>query len=791
MPLNDDFQKILNSFTKRYGSEKGKTLFYSWVNKHDLDETKPMPSHISVPSEKEMKENRFSCIRGIEVKAKGDDSFVIEGIIATTHIDSVNDRLTKDVLEKWAKEINEGNPRTNKVSYHHDRNDPKVVGIGMKGSAKVISLPDGHYGLYVKSEINKTHDLYDDIVYEVEHKMIDSHSIEFAASENPIFEQIKGTQVRILDENTDLYGWTLASRPINEHAVLLKEVMGMMDGNQHMMTEDEMKKKKKMMDMEKEKPKLGSGERFEALVQKVLGRKNPRTGKPYTREEAEKIAASAGREKYGKKKFQKLAASGKEGILTVMAEEVDMVDIMDISDAELNQFMEGNTMTEAQTVSAKEEPVTSSQIDMKEVVGKVLNSVEFKEALNNVKIENKVLINKEAGNVPVELKEYKHILSHKEKYSVDEQFLRAGKLADKIGLVNKFLIQKESGKSAEARKGALEFKNFMTNGRRLEFKNLGIDTNDNTDTDYLLSAAELADVFDPVVYNALNEKTVFWSILAKDDYSQKGNNQVQFTLKTAANTTAAFYSGNSVTTGNTTRQKFMTRFKKAQVGVAVDGDMIASARGGPIGDIFAQEVRDATETLLSVMNVQLFAATGAETADVPIGMSYITDSATNTTLYNVTRSAANRLSPDAAGDTYINGSSANVTLAQLRQAIRQCVTDGSRKEDLIFVCDPIQEDKIKLLFDDLARYNGPKETRFGFETQLFVDGVPVFVDKDCGNGSVYCVDMSAHRVAIWIPPTLEMLGKRSDSEEGFIKTYYAVYNRAPRRLVEIYSLATT
>ena len=49
----------------------------------------------------------------------------------------------------------------------------------------------------------------------------------------------------------------------------------------------------------------------------------------------------------------------------------------------------------------------------------------------------------------------------------------------------------------------------------------------NTDADYLLSAAELADVFDPVVYNALNEKVVLWSILAKDDLSQKGNNQVE------------------------------------------------------------------------------------------------------------------------------------------------------------------------------------------------------------------------------------------------------------------------
>lgn len=50
------------------------------------------------------------------------------------------------------------------------------------------------------------------------------------------------------------------------------------------------------------KPKLGSGERFKQLVKKVAvgGVKNP-----------EAVAASIGRKKYGKKKFQILAAKGK------------------------------------------------------------------------------------------------------------------------------------------------------------------------------------------------------------------------------------------------------------------------------------------------------------------------------------------------------------------------------------------------------------------------------------------------------------------------------------------------
>jgi len=50
------------------------------------------------------------------------------------------------------------------------------------------------------------------------------------------------------------------------------------------------------------KPKLGSGGRFKALVGKLQGKvSNPAA-----------VAASIGRKKYGKKKFQGLAAKGRK-----------------------------------------------------------------------------------------------------------------------------------------------------------------------------------------------------------------------------------------------------------------------------------------------------------------------------------------------------------------------------------------------------------------------------------------------------------------------------------------------
>jgi hypothetical protein len=41
LPMSNDFKRILDQFIQRYGKEKGTSLFYSWVQKRKLDDTKP------------------------------------------------------------------------------------------------------------------------------------------------------------------------------------------------------------------------------------------------------------------------------------------------------------------------------------------------------------------------------------------------------------------------------------------------------------------------------------------------------------------------------------------------------------------------------------------------------------------------------------------------------------------------------------------------------------------------------------------------------------------------------
>lgn len=407
-----------------------------------------------------------------------------------------------------------------------------------------------------------------------------------------------------------------------------------------------------------------------------------------------------------------------------------------------------------------------------------------KKVMESVEVKEKVLKSSTDPKVSLELKEFRSMINDVEgKVELKEQARRCAAVMTSLNLD----WQEMTNKGARNR----EYKDFGTNGRNLEYKGLGLSSNRPTDSDYIQSATELQDVFDPFIYNAINQETMTWNVLAKDDLSKKGNNLVQFKLKTVANTSAAFYSGNSVSTGNVTRANYQTKMKKIQVGVSVDGDMIAAARGGPVNDVFAQEVLDSTQDMMCVVNAALYGIKGAETDVAIIGFEYLANDNTYTSLYGLTRSSTNKLAPDTHTDNYINQSSTRVTMTNLRALKRNATDEGAKKRNLIYFCNPLQADMMRAKFDDSRRMMAAKDTDFGFSTDLFIDGIPVFEDIDCNTDDWFCVDSDSHRVGIEVPPTVERLGKTGDSEDAFIKMYCATYNRLPRAIGMIYGCATS
>ncbi len=744
MPKHPDFVKIYNRFKKQYKS-KGESLYFAWLKKKGYDDTKPFPNG------KEKKEFMCSVI-GIEIKEL-EECFHVEGLIATTHIDDLDreegveipDRIPKETLESFAVQMN-SNKEARVMGVHHSEGHPYIPEYFGEADVennpvKVIQLTDGEHGLFVDTKLLKHDPATPGIIKDFQEGNLDSFSITYDTDGfmTTDFDWVGNNLVRVLLPGTCLAGYTAASNPKNPNAVAtaygfkeFKELVGMDVIKFKEVKKMENKEDLKKLELEKKEAEEKAKEEAEAKAKEEAEAK--------AKEEADaKSPSDSGDspEEKEKKEFLKYKAEKKE-------------------------------------------------LEQKEVLDKAADKLADK-VLGKMEMKEKVLKDNKPSNndaeVSLELKEFREVIESPGKLELKEQFRRAAALSESI----KLDWQSATTSAAESR----EYKSFGVNGTDLEFKGLGVTTNQNTDANYLQSSAELQDVYDPVIYNALNQQTLTWNLLAKDDYSKKGNNQVQFTLKTAANASAAFYTGNAVATDNVTRLKYQTKFKKLQVGVSVDGDMIAAARGGPVSDVFAQEVMDSTLDMLAVLNLALFAEVGLETASAVIGFEYITDNSGNGTLYNLSRSSTNKLAPDSNGDTYINQASNTISMGNLRKAIRQAVLENAIKRNLVFITAPTQGDMMRGKYDDSRRLLKATDTDFGFSTDLFVDGIPVFEDKDCNTDDWWLVDLETHRVAIWIPPTIEKLGKTADSEDAFIKTYLATYNRAPRRMVQIYGCATS
>ena len=762
MVLHRDFQMIREKFMSSFGDVHGSVLFQRFIKEKGLNSSQP------IPRRKEIKEFRCNVV-GFEIK-EDEKSFHVEGLIATTHIDNADeddgigipDRIPKETLESFANQINTIDAARRMGTHHSEGSNQNKIyqnwiqSIGASdlvsdepgreffgradvsnNPAIVIDLADGEHGLYVDTQLLKKDPMTPNIIEGFHNGHFNSFSITYQTDgfQTTDFEREGDGLVRVLLPETQLAGYTAASHPVNPHAVAtafgfkeFKELVVMDQLNL-----------KEVKQMSEEDVNNGEDSQEDSSAQ----------NEPSSE-------ADAGSSDNG----DSSAASGS-------TEET--------SEEEVTE------QKEFKRWKADRKKLEEKEL-MEKTAGKIAASV-----VKKMEVKEKVLKDNEPKDdetkVSFELKEFKEAIDSAGKLEIKEQFRRAAAYCDSINL------DWESAKTSAAE--SREYKSFGVNGTNLEYKALGITTNQNTDTDYLQSSAELQDIYDPIIYNALNQVTVTWNLLAKDDFSSKGNNQVQFTLKTAANTTAAFYTGNAVATGNVTRLKYQTKFKKLQVGVSVDGDMIAAARGGPVSDVFAQEVMDSTMDMLSVLNVALFAEVGLETASGVIGFEYIADSAGNTSLYNLTRSAANKLAPDSAGDTYIDQGATIVSMTNLRSGIRQAVIEGSFKRNLVYITSPTQGDLMRGKFDDSRRMLKSTDTDFGFSTDLFIDGVPVFEDKDCNTDDWFLIDLESHRVGIWIPPTIERLGKSADSEDAFIKMYLATYNRRPRSLVQIFNCATS
>jgi hypothetical protein len=212
--------------------------------------------------------------------------------------------------------------------------------------------------------------------------------------------------------------------------------------------------------------------------------------------------------------------------------------------------------------------------------------------------------------------------------------------------------------------------------------------------------------------------------------------------------------------------------------------MIEANKGGAgIGDILAEEIKDATADMLVGVNTLLFSdGTGAATD--PQGLkNTVDDGVLYPNIYGLARAANVWLK-----STTVDMLGVAIGLADLRAMIRASEEAGAKKSDLLFVTSYKQKDAVLNLIQTQQQFI-PVSAKIGFEGLPTFDGIPIHADQHCDDNYVYLLDLSVTMLKYTLQPTIQELPTSTDSKAGFIKTYFELICKAPTHNVKYYNFA--
>jgi hypothetical protein len=231
-------------------------------------------------------------------------------------------------------------------------------------------------------------------------------------------------------------------------------------------------------------------------------------------------------------------------------------------------------------------------------------------------------------------------------------------------------------------------------------------------------------------------------------------------------------------TGNSTRQRVYFDIKQVKVGVEISGLMEESAKGqGGIGDIMAEEMKDASNDLGKEIDVQLLGTADPSSSDDMSGLQYlIDDGATYTTYGSVTDRTATGY---AWAKSNVTDTAGDLSLSLMRSMITTNLDDGASLENMLFITTANQVGKFKDLVQNLQR-TIPTSSKVGFTGMPEFDGVPVMSDPNVTAGQMFLLDMSTIKLGVLKQPTIEPLPEPKDAKAAYIKMYAQLYCTNPK-----------
>jgi hypothetical protein len=435
----------------------------------------------------------------------------------------------------------------------------------------------------------------------------------------------------------------------------------------------------------------------------------------------------------------------------------------------------------------KEEEKKKEKTDIKETitVKEVIESKEFKDVISSIsrdsvkpKVMQETKEEKTMNKLQISIKEMNESLKSSS----------ADKIVSYQNAANTFL--KEKGFDEAFMTTGVDFNAGLAHDNNIKVKCRGnklvmvgsfetkdiLDSGSNPST-YTQQSAEYNDVFRPGLIETFNTQTNLFGVMPKKDNLGGTGNYGWRIITTQKTGLSVDVDNPTITKTFAGKLKLQTGIKEYRQGVEAVDFLVYHSRAS-IGDLMAIESQKAMSDVMKDLNGDLFTEQ-VDSGTQVLGLEAVADSAGNTTLYGLTRTTANRLSPDTATDTYVAVGGA-LTTALVRTGLTNVEVEGASRGNLRIVTNPHQRDNLFELQDSKQQlYTTPD---FGFDGGLRFDGVPVIVDSDCQNDALFIVDFESYYVVISRGPEMVGLAKVAAAESAFVRVNLAVVYEQPRRI---------
>ena len=337
-----------------------------------------------------------------------------------------------------------------------------------------------------------------------------------------------------------------------------------------------------------------------------------------------------------------------------------------------------------------------------------------------------------------------------------------------------------------------------------------LDSTDMSQTDYYETNAMFADRYVAGITETFLKEDSLLTAIPKENY-MGGNDRYQwrmwvdFTTVTGAKTLSVNPDVTSVTRTQRDFSKNGTPIREYRDGVEVT-DFTQHHSMAAVGDLLGQQLERAAEAVTESMNSDLFKPKSDDTAGWLgfTGLLAVADSATYTSMYGKTRSAANRLLDATTANTYLSTAEA-ISVDIMRDGYEKVLEHGSSLGSIAIAIHPTQMRRLWNTEDSAIRnqiltMSGAPPT-FGFNRAVIphLDGIPMIRDYRCESSAaakdMYCViDFSTNKgfnLIVSKPLGARGLAKVGTSEAAYVSFWGCTVYKSPRNVFVHDSLTTS